>query len=106
MRRGVKQHALHFAVLLCSTVLFAAALAAPAQMSILDDIKQTWPVLTRSNRNLAVAAADPKFSALPDGRWPIYVGKGEDIKRVEEQLRADMQASDLRKIALRPLPAD
>src|SRR5216683_4709983 len=106
MRRGVKRSALHFAVFLCSTVLFAAALAAPAQMSILDYIKQTWPVLTRSNRNLAVAAADPKFSPLPDGGWPVYIGKGEDIKRVQEQLRAEMAASDLRKIALRPLPTD
>jgi alpha,alpha-trehalase len=75
-------------------------------MSILDYIKQTWPVLTRSNPNLAAAAADPKFSALPDGRWPVYVGQGEDIKRMEEQLRAEMPASDLRKIALRSLPAD
>jgi alpha,alpha-trehalase len=106
MRRGVKQHGLHFAVLLCSTVLFAAALAAPAPMSILDYIKRTWPVLTRSSRNLALAAADPKFSALPDGRWPVYIGKGEDIKRVEEQLRAEMPASDFSKLSLRPLPAD
>ncbi len=39
--------------------------ASPSQ-SILDYIKQTWSVLTRSNRDLAKAAVDPKFKPLPD----------------------------------------
>src|SRR5579864_1626461 len=106
MRRGVKRPALHFAIFLCSTVLFTAAHAAPAQMSILDYIKQTWPVLSRSNRNLAMSAADPKFPASPDERRPVYVGKGQDIARVQEQLRAEMSASDFQKLSLRPLPED
>ena len=37
---------------------------------ILDYIKQSWKTLTRSNRDLAKAAVDPKFHALPNGRWP------------------------------------
>ena len=95
---GMKRRALQFAVFSC-----AVALAAPARMSILDYIKQTWPVLTRSN--LAEAAPDPKLSLLPDGRWPVYVAKNEDIPRVEERLGSEMSSSDFKKIAARSLPS-
>ena len=56
----------------------AIAVALPAQVvtktrpvPIFDYIKQTWKTLTRSNRDLAKAAVDPKFHALPNGRWPV-----------------------------------
>jgi len=77
--------------------MVVAAHAAPAQMPIIDYIRQTWSVLTRSNQNLATAAADPKFSALPDGRWPVYAGRDEDISQLEVDLRAQMRPQDFGK---------
>ena len=84
----------------------AAVLGAPLSMSILDYIKQTWSVLTRSSRNLAAAAADPKFRPLPDGRWPVYVPRNEDLPRIEQELRREMPAGDFQKIDIRQLPSE
>ena len=94
--------------------LFACALAAagcgkqqPAVQQpppIRDYIRQTWDVLTRSNRVLAAAAADPKFQPEADGRWPVYVAHGEDLSGIESRLKQEMQAQDLAKIDLRLLP--
>jgi alpha,alpha-trehalase len=75
-------------------------------LSIFDYIKQTWTTLTRSNRTLAQSAADPKFPPAPDGRWPVYVGAHEDIRKIEASLRAQMPPGDFGKIDLRALPAD
>src|ERR1700738_2891020 len=75
-----------------------------ARASILDYIKQNWIVLTRSHRDLAAAAVDPKFRPLSDGRWPVYVALSEDLGRVEQNLRQAMQASEFQKIAIPPLP--
>jgi alpha,alpha-trehalase len=81
--------------------------ASPAQSdSILDYIKQTWSVLTRSNRDLANAAIDPKFTPLPDGRWPVYVARGDDLQKIEKGLREEMSAADFKKIAIQQLPED
>src|SRR3954449_524759 len=79
--------------------------ASPSQ-SILDYIKQTWSVLTRSNRDLAKAAIDPKFTPLPDGRWPVYVARGDDLQNVEKGLREEMPAADFKKIEIQQLPED
>jgi alpha,alpha-trehalase len=92
--------------LLCFILLMAAASPAWAQALVLDYIKQTWHVLTRSNKDLATAAVDPKASALPDGRRPVYVASGEDVKAVERRLSAEMPPAELRKIELLPLPSD
>jgi len=75
-------------------------------MSVLDYIQGNWSVLTRSHRNLAAAAADPKFLPLPNGRWPVYVGRNEDVHRVEQQLQSEMQPSDFHRIDVRMLPTD
>jgi alpha,alpha-trehalase len=79
--------------------------ASPSQ-SILDYIKQTWSVLTRSNRDIAKAATDPKFQPLPDGRWPVYVARGDNLHAVEKRLREEMQPADFQKIAIQQLPED
>ncbi|MGD0669605.1 MAG: trehalase family glycosidase [Bryobacteraceae bacterium] len=76
-----------------------------APTPILEYIKATWPVLTRSHRDLAVAAIDPKFHPPANGRWPVWVGEHEDIARVERDLRGAMKA-DFQKIELRRLPHD
>jgi alpha,alpha-trehalase len=82
------------------------AYQASDRMQILDYIKHTWKVLTRSNKDLATAAADPKSKALPDGRWPVYVARGEDIATIGRELSKEMKPADLEKIEIRPLPLD
>ena len=87
------------------------ALATPAQQRprpepILDYIRNTWTVLTRSNRTLAKAAPDPKFHPAADGRWPIYVPPDEDLRAIETQLRRQLSPADFKTIELRPLPPD
>jgi alpha,alpha-trehalase len=73
---------------------------------ILTYIKKTWGLLTRSNHMLATAAVDPKFHADPDGRWPIYVSRSEDIRRIAKQLHQELAAAAFAKIELRVLPDD
>jgi alpha,alpha-trehalase len=74
--------------------------------SILDYIKETWATLTRSNKELATAAVDPKFKPGPDGRWPVYVPQSDDVQLVEEGLRREMPAAGFKTIQLTPLPKD
>jgi len=69
-------------------------------------IKQSWHTLTRSSAQLAKAAPDPKFKVPADGRWPVYVSRQENIKRIQESLRAQMPAADFAQIQLRQLPAN
>lgn len=69
-------------------------------------IKQGWHTLTRSNAQLAKAAADPKFHLQPGARWPVYVPRSENLKRIEQTLRAEMSPEDFARIELRPLPED
>jgi len=103
---GVKQNSLLLALLLCSPASTLTASPASPQMSILDYIKQTWSVLTRSNANLARAAADPKSRAIANDKWLVYVGGDEDISAIERNLRVEMQPADVGKIELRRLPSD
>jgi alpha,alpha-trehalase len=98
---------------LCITALclhHASSQPAPQQQpqheAILPYIKKTWLVLTRSNHTLATAAVDPKFHSDPDGRWPIYVSRTEDIKRIARQIRQELSPAAFAKIELRVLPED
>jgi alpha,alpha-trehalase len=99
---GGKVRALHRLVL--GAVLVALATPGVQREPILDYIKRTWTVLTRSHRTLAAAAADPKFHPAADRRWPVYVPPNEDPGRIERQLRQEISAADFRKIAILPLP--
>ena len=99
---GGKVRALHRLVL--GAVLVALATPGVQREPILDYIKRTWTVLTRSHRTLAAAAADPKFHPAADRRWPVYVPPNEDPGRIERQLRQEIPAADLRKITILPLP--
>ena len=101
MRRDLK-----YRVLLWLAIGAFAAQGNKYSMPILDYIHKTWTTLTRSNQNLASAAADPKFRPLPDGRWPVYVAEGEDISRIEQKLRAEMPAADFAKLEIRALPPE
>src|SRR5215210_963993 len=70
-------------------------------------IKQSWHTLTRSNAQLAHAAVDPKFHPpQADSRWPVYVSKSENLKRIEQSLRAEMKPEDFARIELRALSGD
>jgi len=74
--------------------------------SILEYIRSTWTVLTRSNANLGTAAVDPKFKPRPDGRWTVYIPRDEDQELVQEGLRREMPAAAFKSIAIESLPAD
>ncbi len=69
-------------------------------------IKEGWHTLTRSNAQLAKAAVDPKFHPQADNHWPVYVPRSENLKRIEQTLRAQMSPQDFARIEIRPLPAD
>jgi alpha,alpha-trehalase len=96
------------ACLVLLAVLAAAQQAVQPQPPepILDYIKRTWTVLTRSNRMLAKAAVDPKFHPAPDGRWPVSVPRAADLGEIQAQLREEMQTADFRTIELRTLLPD
>jgi alpha,alpha-trehalase len=76
------------------------------RLPILNYIKQTWSTLTRSDKDLAKAAVDPKFKPGPDGKWPLYISRSEDAQLVEEGLRRDMPAAGFATISIKQLPED
>jgi alpha,alpha-trehalase len=86
---------------------FSAGIVYAGQTApILDYIRQAWKETTRTHRDLAAAAVDPKFPAPASGRWPVYVARDEVLSSVLNQLRAELPAADLQKIDLRVLPPD
>jgi alpha,alpha-trehalase len=83
------------------------AVSAGAQSPpVADYIMRAWTVLTRSNKNLAAAAVDPKFHVGPSGRWPVYVARTENLERVERDIREQMAEKDFAQIEIRRLPED
>lgn len=85
----------------CSAILFASQ-----PMAIFDYIKHVWAEMTRTHRDLAAAAVDPKFPAPAGGRWPVYVAKNEDLSAIQGLLRQEMAPGDFEKIDVRALPPD
>lgn len=107
----------HFPFLLSVLFLISSSLASPEStidqeasaeqlQTIQKYIKESWHTLTRSSAQLAKAAPDPKFQPMADGRWPVYVSRRENIKRIEQNLRARMSARDFATIDIRQLPED
>jgi alpha,alpha-trehalase len=95
------------ALLTAGAAQYAPQAAKQAQPEpILQYIRETWTVLTRSNRTLAAAAVDPKFHPEPGGWWPVYIPRTEDTGRIQQQLREQMDAADLSKIRILPLLPD
>src|SRR5580658_11049692 len=94
-------------ILIVAITLSSAQVARrQAPVPILEYVKQTWHTLTRTNRDLASAAVDPKSYPLPNGRWPVYVSRQSDVNEIENQLEHEMAQPDRRKIELRRLPPD
>ncbi|HXJ38769.1 MAG TPA: trehalase family glycosidase [Bryobacteraceae bacterium] len=91
---------------LATILSFGQVASREERVPILKYIEQTWHTLTRTNRDLASAAVDPKSKPLPDGRWPIYVSGQSDIREMERRLEHEMAPSARRKIELRRLPPD
>jgi alpha,alpha-trehalase len=99
-----------YSLYFCFAALTAALAAQTAPRTqpapIQDYIRKMWSVLTRSNSNLASAAADPKFQPLASGRWPVYIPATEDLRPIERDLRKQMAPDDFQKIEIRKLPDD
>ncbi|HYG82014.1 MAG TPA: trehalase family glycosidase [Pyrinomonadaceae bacterium] len=110
----VRKCFLSLAAVLMLALSLPAAPAPPREQASAADlraiqkyIKDSWHTLTRSNAQLAKAAVDPKFHPTDANyRWPVYIPAGENLRRVEQTLRAQMKAEDFARIELRPLPAD
>lgn len=88
--------------------------ATPAQLEAAREyIRRGWHTLTRSNRDLAAAAVDPKFKPKPSSnggstptqRWPVYVASDVNLRAVERSLRAQLKPQDFARTELRKLPA-
>ena len=70
-------------------------------------IKTNWQILTRSNRELARSAYDPKFTEPgTNARSIVYLPARENRAAVERDLRAQMSAQDFARLDLRGLPGD
>jgi alpha,alpha-trehalase len=73
--------------------------------SIESYILKSWHALTRSNKDLAAAAFDPKFRVASRQRLPVYVSRQEDVHKIESSLRAQMSPADFARIEIRQLPS-
>lgn len=108
----------HFLFLIIILLLISSSFASAGSESAADDasaeqlqaiqkyIKQSWHSLTRSSAELAKAAPDPKFKPMANGRWPVYISRRENLKLIEQRLRAQMSAEDFATIDIRQLPND
>jgi len=102
--RGNCIRKLRFGIVTLCVCAMAVAMATP--VSIFDYIKTTWSVLTRAHRDLARAAADPKFPSQPGRRLPVYLARNEDLTGIEQRLRSQMLPRDFARLELLKLPAD
>jgi alpha,alpha-trehalase len=66
-------------------------------------IKESWSALTRSVRDLPVAAQDPKFPHTAGAPWPVYLSPIEDQAVIERKLASVLAPSQLAQITLQRL---
>jgi alpha,alpha-trehalase len=83
-------------------MLAFSVLFADQELPVLAYIRQTWKLLARSNRSLAIAAVDPKVARK--GVWPVYVPRDQDAGTLEREIREQMEPAAFQKIVIRPLP--
>ena len=100
-----------------ASLVFASLLAAAGLLAqnpspqtnttdILAYVKQTWTVLTRSNKDLPKAAVDPKFHPDADGRWPVFVPHTENASEIESALQKEIPPDAFKAIVIKVLPED
>src|SRR5262245_37956719 len=86
----------------------APAQAPPTTLTHVDEvrryIKRTWTTLTRSPRDLARAAPDPKLHRDADAVWPVYIAGDENRDAIQKRVTAALAPADVRRIELRTLP--
>ena len=68
-------------------------------------IKESWRTLSRSNKDLARSADDPKFETSTS-RPIVYLSRKENRETIENDLRVQITAEDFARIDLRTLPED
>lgn len=104
---GRKRHARGKSLLIAGAfamaLSFAQTATSPQSIPILEYIRETWNALTRSNRDLASAAIDPKFHR-PSGGWPVYVSRTKNFRGIEQRVNSTLSREDLQTIQLRRLP--
>jgi len=89
------------------TLAAAQELPPPERLApVRQYIKKSWETLTRSNRDLARAAPDPKFPREPGKAWPVYFSAKEDRARVEQDVGRAMSPQERATVELKTLPAD
>ena len=69
-------------------------------------IKDTWQTLTRSHKDLLIAAKDPKIEHEGDRSWLVYVSPQEDLDRIKTSLQQVLTQSEWQQLELRVLPAE
>ena len=99
-RAGRSLMLLILAVALC----WAQTASRSAPAPILDYIRHSWSELTRSPRDIAKAAPDPKIPRPAGSRWKVYVARDEDIASIGRSLRSSVPPAEFATIELRPLP--
>ena len=109
-RRSWRAAVLVVALLGCRPVAPAApAPAEPLSPGRLGPVRRyitrSWPALTRSNRDLPVAAQDPKFPHPTGAPWPVYLAASEDRAAVQGRLATLLPPAQLARITLRTLGA-
>jgi alpha,alpha-trehalase len=90
---------------LYAIAMWGQALPKPATPEpILTYIDRTWATLTRSNKDLAKAAVDPKFKPDAQGKWAVYVPAQDNLKEVTAKLKHNMPAAAFKTLSLMTLP--
>ncbi len=80
--------------------------ATPEQLAqIFQYIKENWRILSRSNKDLAKSAADPKFGSQTGCAF-VYIPRSENFPAVAAKLESEMSAADFAQIELRILRKD
>ena len=68
-------------------------------------IKATWQTLTRSHKDLLIAAKDPKIEHEREQSWLVYVSPQEDLARIKTSLQQVLSPEEWQQLELRVLPA-
>ncbi|MCY7345294.1 MAG: hypothetical protein LH614_03660 [Pyrinomonadaceae bacterium] len=72
---------------------------------IFQYIKENWQILSRSNKDLAKSAADPKFFSQTERAF-VYIPRSENFQAVAAKIEREMSAEDFARIELRVLRND